>query len=286
MLDRRLLFIAGKGGVGKSAVTASLAILAARRGMRVLAIEMVDGVGLASHFTVDRLAYSPMAVRPGVDAIAISRAAALDEYLRLQLRVPRAAPTRMLTRALNVLVETAPGIREVVSIGKPVFEMWQGKYDIVVVDAPPLGQLQSYLRAPSTIADLVPAGPIRSQATRMQEALTDEQTTGLLLVSTPEELPVLESLETLDALADDTLIPLSGVALNRVLAPIAISEEQLATLPPGPHREAASHHVAVFAAQRQWAESLPHTMSLPYLFGLRTPGEVAEQLSDEWDDLL
>jgi anion-transporting ArsA/GET3 family ATPase len=59
MLDRKLVFVSGKGGVGKSAVTASLALLAARRGLRVLAIGMVEGLGLAGHFGVDRLGYSP-----------------------------------------------------------------------------------------------------------------------------------------------------------------------------------------------------------------------------------
>jgi anion-transporting ArsA/GET3 family ATPase len=283
MLDRKLVFVSGKGGVGKSAVTASLALLAARRGQQVLVIGMVEEVGVASHFAIEQLGYAHHRVRPGIDALAVFRDQALDEYLRLQLRVPRATPTKMLTRALDVLAETAPGVREIVTIGKPVFELWQARYDLVLVDAPPLGQLFSYLRAPNTIADLVPAGPIRQQAARMHDALSDEETTSLVLVSTPEELPVLETLAALERIEAEPVIRLEAVVANRLLPELAVTAETIATLPVGAHREAAMHHQALRAQHQQWLESLPKGPRLPYLFGIHTAGEVAEQLSDIWD---
>jgi anion-transporting ArsA/GET3 family ATPase len=192
----------------------------------------------------------------------------------------------VLTRALNVLVETAPGVREIVSIGKPVFEMWRGRYDLILVDAPPLGQLQSYLRAPTTISDLVPGGPIRSQASRLHASLTDEEITGLILVSTPEELPAAETLEALESLTAEKLASLVAVVANRVLPPIEVTVSQLEALPAGPHREAAAHHLAAFESQQDWMTQLPAGPSLPYLFGVRTAGEVAEHLSDAWDGQL
>ena len=286
MLDRKLIFVSGKGGVGKSAVSASLAILAARRGLRVLVVGMVEDLGVASHFAIEHLTYAPRRARPGIDALAVYRDEALDEYLRLQLHVPRAAPTKVLTRALNVLAETAPGIREIVTLGKPVFEMWKGEYDLVLVDAPPLGQLFSYLRAPNTIADLVPAGPIQRQANQMHNALVDGETTSLVLVTTPEELPVLETTAALERLDDEPVITLAAVVTNRVLPELDVSSEQITALPDGPHRGAAIHHQALFAQQARWIEALPVGPRLPYLFGLRTAGEVAERLADDWDVLI
>ncbi len=284
MLDRKLTFVSGKGGVGKSAVTASLALLAARRGLRVLVIGMVEGIGAASHLATEQLGYSPRRVRSGIEALAVTRSEALDEYLRLQLHVPRAAPTKVLTRALSVLAETAPGIREIVTIGKPVFEMWQGRYDLVLVDAPPLGQLFSYLRAPTTIAELVPAGPIRSQAERMSTALADADTTSLVLVATPAELPVLETAAALQRLEDEPVIDLAGVVANRILPELALSDAQIETLPEGPHLAAARHHAGVQSQQTRWLAELQSGPHLPYLFGIHTAGEVAEQLAHVWDD--
>ncbi len=283
MLDRKMTFVSGKGGVGKSAITASLALLAARRGLRVLVVGMVEGIGAGLHLATERLEYIPHRVRPGVTAMAVNRSDALDEYLRLQLHVPRAAPTKVLSRALSVLAETAPGIREIVTIGKPVYEMWQGKYDLVLVDAPPLGQLFSYLRAPTTIAELVPAGPIRAQAERMSSALADSEAVSLVLVATPDELPVLETQAVLERLDAEPVVNLEAVVANRILPELLLDEPDLATLPDGPHREAAEHHLAVLAQQSRWLDELPDGPRLPYLFGIHTPAEVAEQLADIWD---
>lgn len=286
MLNRKLVFVSGKGGVGKSAVTASLALLASRRGLRVLAVGMVEGLGLAGHFGVDRLGYSPSRVRSGVDALTVYRDEALEEYLRLQLHVPRATPTKVLTRALNVLAETAPGIREIVTIGKPVFELWQSRYDLVLVDAPPLGQLFSYLRAPNTIADLVPSGPIQRQANRMRESLADPELTSLVLVTTPEELPVLETRATLDRISIEPVVTLDAVVVNRLLDELPVEAKDLTALPDGPHRAAAEHHVTTHQQQQRWLQAIESGPQLPYLFGLHTAGEVAEQLADVWDELI
>lgn len=278
-----MVFVSGKGGVGKSAMAASLAIEAARRGRRVLVIGMIENLGIAAHLGSDALSYEAHQIRSGLNALAVNRSDGLDEYLRLQLRVPRPAPTKVLTRALSVLAETAPGVREIITIGKPVFEMWQGNYDIVIVDAPPLGQLFSYLRAPATIAELVPAGPIRMQAERMRAALEDPESSRLLLITTPAELPVLETRVLLDELEREPVIQLAGVVANRVLPDLGMSDDEIAQLSPGPHRAAAEHHRSVQQQQTRWLAELPDGLQFPYLFGVHTAGEVAEKLADLWD---
>lgn len=279
MLDRRLLIVTGKGGVGKSAVAAALALRAARHGRRVLAIGMMEGQGLAAHLTAESLEYAPTEVRDGIDAMVIEPAEGLDEYLRIQLHVPRLGP---MTRAFRVLAETVPGIRDTVVMGKVLFEVRRGAYDLVVADGPPIGQIGSYLRAPSTIADLVPIGRVREQATWMRDLLRGPATTGLVMVSLAEELPVLETQEALRALGAETLVDVAAVALNRVLEPLGVSDEAVAALPEGPHLEAALLHRQLRTRQREWAAHLDVDVELPYLFGMMTPGEVAARLADEW----
>lgn len=283
MLDRRLLLVSGKGGVGKSAVATSLALSAARRGRRVLLLGMVDGLGLAVHLGVDTLGAEPREAAPGVFAAAIDRANALDEYLKLQLRVPKAAPTKQLTRALNVLVETAPGVREIISMGKPIFEAQQRHWDSVIVDAPPVGQLISYLRAPATIARLVPKGIVQDQAQSMRRFLASSDRSGLVLVTIPEELPIVETVEALGELADEPLIDLAAVVANRVLPELDVAPDVVAKLPDTPIRHTAELHTVLQRHQAHWLNSLGDARRLPHLFGLLTPGEVAARLSEEWD---
>ena len=280
MLDRRLLFVSGKGGVGKSAVSAALAILAARRGKRVLALSMTDQIGLAAHLGVDELTYEPVRISPGLYGTLVGRSHALDEYLGLQLRMPRSIPTRQLSNALSVLADTAPGIREIVTMGKPIFEVWREEWDLVIADAPPLGQLQSYLAAPQTITGLVPTGAVREQAARLEATLSDPATSGLLLVTTPEELAVQETREAIAHIDAERQILIAGVIANRVLDPLSLNRDVVAATPDGPPRAAGLLHTGLVEAQSVWLESIPHDPRLPFLFGFHTPGEVSARLAE------
>ncbi|KAA3637431.1 MAG: hypothetical protein DWP92_07725, partial [Armatimonadetes bacterium] len=225
MLSTDLVLVSGKGGTGKSAVTAALAIERARRGQTVLAIGLGSGLGLGAHLRASNLTYTPSEVRAGLWAMTMVRAAALDEYLKTQLHVPHGAPTKTITSALNVLVDTAPGVREIISIGKPVFELWKGTWDAVIVDTPSLGQFHSYLRAPETISDLVPTGNVKRQASAVAEVLNDPSTTQVVLVANPAELPVLETLEALRTLEDENLCPQPSVVMNRVVRPAGFTPD-------------------------------------------------------------
>jgi len=281
MLDRDLLLVSGKGGVGKSAVTAALAILGARRGMKILAISMTEPLGLASHLGVDALAYEPTLIRPGVFGATVDRANALDEYLSLQLPLGRTVPTGQLSKALNVLVDTAPGVREIITIGKPIYEVWEEEWDLVVADAPPLGQLQSYLAAPQTITGLVPTGAVREQARRLQDSLSDPAVSGLLLVTTAEELPILETRQAIAEIDHERRVPIIGVLANRLFEPLLTDRATIEELVPSAAKDAALLHSDVTGQQRQWIEALPDDPQLPFLFDVRTPAEVAERLADE-----
>lgn len=278
MLDRSLLLVSGKGGVGKSAVTAALSILAARRGLSVLAMSMVDDLGLATHLGVDHLGYRPQEIRPGLKAMTIDRSQALDEYIRLQLHAPRIAPLGPVARGLNALADTVPGIRDIITIGKALFEGGKDEWDIVIADAPPLGQLSSYLRAPVTIAGLVPVGRVRDQALRYERELGNPAHTGLVLVATPEELPVVETMEAYEQIS--AFVDIVSVVANRVLDPLGVSEETLELVDSEPHRAAGRLHRGLYTAQRRWSAELPLGPQVPYRFGIHTPGEVAALIAD------
>ncbi len=280
MADTRLIFVSGKGGTGKSAVAAATAIDLARQGLRVLAIDMLGQAGLAAHLRGVKLGYEPAEVRPGLFALTINRSGALDEYLKTQLHIPQGAPTRQISAALAVLADTAPGVREIISIGKPVAEARTGKWDVVVVDSPSLGQFQSYLRAPKIIADLVPTGNVRRLASGLKRRLRDEKVTSIRLVATPAELPTLETQEAIKAIQDEKLGPEPMVIFNRVLSPTGMRRTDLEHLGSGPLGEAATLQLDLEAEQVHWVDELAHSAALPYLFGVFTPGEVAEQLAD------
>jgi anion-transporting ArsA/GET3 family ATPase len=281
VLDRRLQIVTGKGGTGRSAVAASLALHAARRGQRVLAVAMADPLGLASHLRTGELGSDPVEARPGLHASAIDAGAAIDEYLRIRLRVPRLA---VVTRAFRVLAETVPGIRDTVVIGKLLWEAARPRWDLVVADAPAAGQVLSFLRAPTTIEGLLPASRVRDQAAWMRHMLADEALTGIVVVATPEELPVTEAVETVEVLSRERLCHISAVVGNRVLPELAVPTSAVEAEPPGRRRDAAQFHLALAAEQETHLLDLQPTITFPLLFGIRTPGEVASRLADLWEE--
>ncbi len=217
LLDRRLLFVTGKGGTGKTTVAAALAQLAADRGKRVLACE-VDAKGdLAALFEAGSTDFAGREVARGVVAMSMDTEASLREYLKVTLRIPAVGGLGSLAKALDFVAAAAPGVREILTVGKLCYEVRERNFDLVVVDAAATGHIVSQLAAPQAINDLVMAGPVRSQTDWMLEILSDPRRTGVVVVTTPEEMPVNETLELVARIRAETTTQLSAVVVNRVL---------------------------------------------------------------------
>jgi anion-transporting ArsA/GET3 family ATPase len=312
LLDRRLLFFTGKGGVGKSTVAAAAALLAANIGKRVLLIE-VDAKGdIPAQFEQRPVGFEPREVHPGVLAMAMDTEASLLEYLRLNLRVPVLGRVGPLARALDFVASAAPGVKEILTIGKicwEVRESIEGRSDIdlVVVDATATGHIVAQLGAPDAIRELVDVGPVRAQTQWLSELLEDPTITAVNVVTTPEEMPVAETIELVGRLRTEVRVPLGTVVVNRVLPELfthadestfeALREPEIvATL----QAQAGRGTTAVLDAarlavslRRTRAVHLSHLLDavdlpllyVPYLFvrahGLRVTRMVADALGQE-----
>ncbi|MET0627950.1 MAG: ArsA family ATPase [Acidimicrobiia bacterium] len=222
LLDRRLLFFTGKGGVGKSTITAATALLAAERGKQVLLVE-VDGKGnLTALFEHPPVGFEPRPIHPGVSAMQMSTEASLREYLRVQARVPVVGRIGPLARAFDFVANAAPGVKEILTVGKVCWELresLQGRapWDLIVVDAAATGHVVSQLDAPRAIQELVQVGPVRQQTDWMVELLADPALTALNVVTAPEEMPVNETIELVARAREELAVPLGAVIVNRVL---------------------------------------------------------------------
>ena len=241
---------------------------------------MTDSTGLAAHFGLDRLDYLPVPIQPNLHAMGIDRGRALDEYLRLQLGLGKRVPLLPLSRNLEALSQTVPGIRDVVTTGKLYHEVRSGNWDLVIADGPPTGQIMSYLRASRVIASLVRTGRAREQADEMTDLLAAPDSS-LIMVTLAEELPVTETMEALGELEDERLIRLGGVFANRTVRPLGVSEASLDAVQDDAVRGAGLLHRGLYQGQRRWRRELPAHVALPLLFGEHNPAEVAEQLSLE-----
>jgi anion-transporting ArsA/GET3 family ATPase len=228
LLDRRLLFVTGKGGVGKTTVSAGLALLAASRGKRTLVCELDAKGDLASTLETTPTTFEEREVAPNLWAMSMDAEASLRQYLSLQLRLPRAAGIGPVARMFDFVASAAPGVREIVTVGKLCWEVRERHYDLVVVDAVASGHIIGQLAAPRAVNHLVQVGLVRQQTGWMSEILSDRRVTGVLVVATSEEMPVTETIELVSRLESETDVGLAGVIVNRVLPELFSTREEQA----------------------------------------------------------
>jgi anion-transporting ArsA/GET3 family ATPase len=210
LLDKRLVFVTGKGGVGKSTVATALGLLAARQGLRTIVAELASQDRIQGLFDTEREQFREMELEPGLFTISIDPEQAMEEYLRV--KAGTLGQALGASRLFQAFAMATPGMRELLSIGK-VWELAQldrrtrgaAPYDLVIVDAPATGHGVGLLRTPKTFADIARVGPIAHQGRTIADTIADPEFTGVIAVATPEEMPVNETLTLIEELARDEL---------------------------------------------------------------------------------
>jgi anion-transporting ArsA/GET3 family ATPase len=209
----RVLIVAGKGGVGKTTVTASLATTASRAGLSVLIVEVEGKSGLSAAFGKPELGYEETDLAPGVRARTLTPDHALVDYLEGH-GLKRISKRLASTGTLDVVATAVPGMKDILVLGKVKSLERDRAADLILVDAPAAGHAVSFLLSPRGLLDAVSVGPIRKQATDVIELLSDPSRCQVLLVTIPEETPVNELVDTAFTLEDRVGIALGPIVVN------------------------------------------------------------------------
>ena len=220
LLDKRLVVVTGKGGVGKTTVAAALGLIAARAGKRTVICEVAEQERLAGLFGVDASGHEERELAPSLHTVSVDPELAKEEWLRYQLKSGTLAGVLGGSSIFRYLSAAAPGLSELVTIGK-VWDLAQlerrtggSVFDLAIVDAPATGHGIAMLRAPSTYASVARVGPIRRQALEIDRFLRDRRRTGVVVVALPEEMPVNETLDIERRLGEEMEMKIDRAIVN------------------------------------------------------------------------
>ena len=285
-----VLIVAGKGGVGKTTMSAALARMAAGAGKSVLIVELEGKSGITAAFGRQAdLGYEEVLLVPAapdgaggagvptgsVRARRLTPDDALVEYLedhglrRVSKRLARSG-------VLDVVSTAIPGIRDVLVLGK-VKQLERDRVaDLILVDAPATGHAMTFLTSASGMVSAARGGPLRTQAQDVVELLSDPARCRVVLVTLPEELPVSETIESAYTLEDQAGIQLGPVIVNAcdpeptgldrpaadaaAAAGVSLAAGHLAAL-----EEARSFRLARHAVSAEQIERLRRDLPLPQL---------------------
>src|SRR3954464_3559797 len=286
LLDKRLVFVTGKGGVGKSTISVALGLAAASRGKRTIVCE-VGGQETASRaFRRAEIGFHEVEVGENLWAISIDPDQSLREYLLLQLKVRAMRDMLVRSRIFNYLAAATPGLKELVTIGK-IWELAQPnrkvkkaqEYDLVIVDAPSTGQGIGFLQTPRTFAAIARVGPVHAQAQQLDSFITNHDATGVAIVSLPGGMPVNEAASLEGSLTDGIGMAVDRVYMN-ALYPERFSSSDASELEDALERAEGPTRAAVRAAlsehrrcrsQREQLQRLKEAVAspvktLPFIF--------------------
>jgi len=226
LLDRRLLIVSGKGGVGKSVVAAALAWMAANKGKRTLLVELDTVASVSRMFGKPQGdAYQERRLASNLSCFYVEGKAGLEEYLLLVLK-SRAFVRRIVrTPIYQYFLNVAPGLKELMAVGK-LWDLEQKRlpgtgspfYDLIVVDTPATGHVVSYLQMPMTAAETA-KGFVRREARKVVDLLQDPLRTAFHIVTTPAEMPANEAIDLYENARSRLHLPIGRLFVNQVYPP-------------------------------------------------------------------
>lgn len=199
--EQRVLIVAGKGGVGKSAIAGALASLSAQSGLRTLLVHLDESsIEIPTNDLLEEVLVSP--------------GRALTDFLSSK---GMGLLSRQLSRSgiVELIATTAPGLDDLLVLGRiKAFER-ELRADVIIVDGPAAGHALDLVRAPVQLRQAIASGPISSQADEVLDMLSDARRCKVMLVTTPAITPVSETAEAAENIMESVHIHLTPIVVNK-----------------------------------------------------------------------
>ncbi len=221
ILDKKLIFVTGKGGVGKTTAAAVVAQLAAERGRRTLICEVDIDPAMRHIFGVDEIGFEPTRIAKNLYACNLSGDDSMRDFIGRFVPSKRVSALILKNKVVNIFFNAAPSVLEAVILDRLAYLLTEVEpsFDTVVVDLPASGHAVTFLNVPKSMARMVAVGELASHLRNVAAIISDEKQTEVLLVSLPDEIVINETVELWKKLHESVDTPVRTVIVNGVRAP-------------------------------------------------------------------
>lgn len=266
LLSRPLVLVTGKGGVGRTSVSAALAILAKKSGLRTALIEIEGEGAIGEALSVNNVDYEGVEQSLGLTLYSITAPKALEDYIRSQFHFKTIASAIFENKFVRYFLDATPGLNELMIMGKlwQLVEKPEIPYDTIIVDMPATGHAVAMLDVASVVCNAVQIGPLKNAAERIRRLLIDPKKTAVALVTTAEEAPVTETEELFLTLKNDLKINCELLFINSILEDFDLKD--IKELPDSVRSQAAmvrDHVEHQLDMQKTYQRQLAKKTSLP-----------------------
>ena len=283
VLQKKLLFVSGKGGTGKSCLSACLAYAAASQGKKVLLVESSKQEQLAPLFGLDPFGHQETQIEGSLFGINLDASMCVREYVVDRLRMPRLYDKVFRHGLVKTFLETIPGLAETMLLGRLQHTVQRSRFDLVIYDAPASGHFLGMMTTLDAVLASELVGPLLDQVKEVRNFLMQSDTCGFLLVTLPEELVVNETLDFLSHLQKQSPVALLGLVVNRILQ-AKEENDAIAALPASPLQDFLLRKVHHNVTCQQWLQrELPlRGVCLDQTFWAPEWGMIPEPLTAEF----
>lgn len=222
LLKKRVLFITGKGGVGKTTISAILGITAKKMGKKVLICEINTKEKIAPLLGYEEVGSEITEVESNLFIVNINPKDALKEYGLMLLKSKILYNTIFENKFVKKFLDGLPGFSELITIGKIAFHEAEkdkngnNKYDIIIIDAPSTGHGITFLKFPMTVLKVLKSGALFEEEKKINDLLKNKDKTAINIVTQPEELPINESKELYNIIKNELEMPIGCLFINNV----------------------------------------------------------------------
>jgi len=290
-LEKKLIFVTGKGGVGKTTVVASLATLAAERGRRTLIAEVDTDPATARIFGEQRVGFEPQQVAPGLFACNLAAEESLRAFVRRFVPGQKIADLILKNRVANIFFRAAPSVMEAVTLDRlaQLVTDRDQVFDTIVVDLPASGHAVTFLNVPKSMARMIAVGELAQHLRRIARLVSDPRRTEVVVVSLPDEIVVNETIELWRKLKASVDTPVRTTIVNGIRTPPLRPEDLdcVAGLPEPPERLLATVKLGLYwktedeRNRRRLEESVDgRVITTPFVFDKQSDADLVARMVD------